>query len=999
MLVDLPYRHAWFAALCLVPAVLRWWAGRALRAHLDDPLLPERLVAQRRRNQQVLGFVLAGSVVVGTFDDLIWAIPLLVITRAAAAYPLRRALYDERWSLAGYLVWMGRLLLGFVGFRLLVALVPLLVVAAGSFDWIAAIALGALLFFWHARSADWFRFILGTRPLDGGPLLARFEAMAAASTAPKPRFEVIHLHGGAIANAVALPSRRGSSVVYTDTLLRLLDADESAAITAHEIAHLEHFDAARLRVLNRIMSGLIAVAIGAPLLGRLVPGLPVLALETAWVAVYAFALAWTVRDHQRNETASDLRAIALCGDPEALVRALVKVYMFSRVPRRWDTQMEHAATHPSLARRIRAIRAAAAASDPASSSAAAPSSASTPSAAPSTSDTLRSADGRVVVTIADALHWQEAEGVLHVLPYAQLTELRLDVRDRAATRLVAVERGGRRWEAALDAADAARAQTILDRVDGRLAEPPPRTLAIPWLQAAGAIVAISAMWAGHFAVALVAIGASLRSAAAFFAAAGAAALGAAALVGREAIEGGAFAAAWPALLLLVFGVALLAGAWRKRHDDSGRLVNAGTAGLAALALLCVGAIAMRGGDVVRLYQASAALPAAAVLPLALAGALAMRPRRAWRIAAVPVCLVGLMIGIAGSGSFLHAFGRDPFLVDAPLLPVQTLTGSPVADVTLPGILSGLRLSPGGTRIALMKYTAGPRPVMRFSVGAPGSGFTSIAATDLLFLDDDRVLAMTVDGVRARLQELRVGSDSAAWEQSIENLAGPRLAYRRGSNRWVVTGMDDEGRLVSVEGIVGGGSLTRREWNLMDRDEVTEAWAIEGDTALRAQRGFGFDPRGGGALALTLMAMLDGLETRLTRITPAGRTDVAVSRLETFCTDHAFNGERLVCMAYDGARTHVFAFAPAADTPDAIGSLAGHFLASMPTREGWVSGWTTTGLGAVNLPGYVALDLVSRRLVAVPGELRAEEVTAAGDVAAIVTHDTSSTRVRLYALAR
>jgi hypothetical protein len=186
---------------------------------------------------------------------------------------------------------------------------------------------------------------------------------------------------------------------------------------------------------------------------------------------------------------------------------------------------------------------------------------------------------------------------------------------------------------------------------------------------------------------------------------------------------------------------------------------------------------------------------------------------------------------------------------------------------------------------------------------------------------------------------------------------------------------------------------------MDREQFTEAWVVDGDTALRAQRTFGFDPRLGGALAMTFAAMLNPLETRLTRITSSGSADVAVSRLETTCTDRAFDGDRLVCMAYDGARTHVLAMQPAAEAPQPIGSLAGRFLVSRPTREGWISGWTMTSAGALNLSTQVAVDLESRRVVAVPDGIRAEEITAAGGFAAVLTRDAASTRVRLYALDR
>jgi len=105
------------------------------------------------------------------------------------------------------------------------------------------------------------------------------------------------------------------------------------------------------------------------------------------------------------------------------------------------------------------------------------------------------------------------------------------------------------------------------------------------------------------------------------------------------------------------------------------------------------------------------------------------------------------------------------------------------------------------------------------------------------------------------------------------------------------------------------------------------------------------------------------------------------------------------MAYDGARTHVLTFAPVEAAAQPIGSVSGRFLTSRPTREGWLSGWATTGTGAVSMPAQVAIDLASRRLVAFPRELRAEEVTVAGHIAAMLTHEASSTRVRLYTLDR
>src|SRR5215471_17087004 len=160
MLFDPHYGRAALVILCLVPAAVSWWSARSLLALRDDPMLPERMLAHRRRNRAVLWLAIVGSLLPGAFENLIWTLPLTIVARAAAVFPLRRALYDERWSFAGYMACMLRLLAAFLGFRLLLAAAPLLAGAAGSFDWIAAIAIGALLFCWHARSTESLRVIL-----------------------------------------------------------------------------------------------------------------------------------------------------------------------------------------------------------------------------------------------------------------------------------------------------------------------------------------------------------------------------------------------------------------------------------------------------------------------------------------------------------------------------------------------------------------------------------------------------------------------------------------------------------------------------------------------------------------------------------------------------------------------------------------------------------------------------------------------------------------------
>src|SRR5690349_23417799 len=90
------------ACVAAVPGCVVWWRGRALSHATDDPLLPERLIASRRPALLALAF--AGAVLVVSWPrHLYWSIPFMLVVRAAAAYPLRRRLFDERWSLPAYL--------------------------------------------------------------------------------------------------------------------------------------------------------------------------------------------------------------------------------------------------------------------------------------------------------------------------------------------------------------------------------------------------------------------------------------------------------------------------------------------------------------------------------------------------------------------------------------------------------------------------------------------------------------------------------------------------------------------------------------------------------------------------------------------------------------------------------------------------------------------------------------------------------------------------------
>src|SRR5262245_49209752 len=147
----------WLAVLvALAPGLFHWWSARPLQRAIDDPVLPERLLNLQRRSSAILIsaimvlLVLAGMAGPdrGGFVNLVWSVPLLVMAHQASAYPLRRVLYDETWSLPTYLWFTVRTLIALPGFWLLLAALPFIAGLAGRLDWFAAAAIGAVLLAW-----------------------------------------------------------------------------------------------------------------------------------------------------------------------------------------------------------------------------------------------------------------------------------------------------------------------------------------------------------------------------------------------------------------------------------------------------------------------------------------------------------------------------------------------------------------------------------------------------------------------------------------------------------------------------------------------------------------------------------------------------------------------------------------------------------------------------------------------------------------------------------
>ena len=962
------------AAIALVPALVVHIRGRKIVRFADDPALPERLHAGR---QVMTGWFAAtiATLLVLTGSAAIWAMPLAAIAYLAAGLPLRRVLYNETWSLASYLSFTIRFFIAGWSFWLLVCALPALAFWAGERAWIVAVAAGTGLILLGSHQTEVIRWLIGARPVADEALRARFDRLVAGTGLTAPHLEVIDLKGGSLANAFAAPSLRRGTVLVTQPLLERLDADETEAICAHELAHLEYYNPKRLRQMRLASRSLVAGgALLTPLLQLLMPSAGWMACA-AWPVVVVVAMAIMVQDRQKHETASDLRAIALTGNPEALVRALVKLHAMARIPRRWDADLERHHSHPSLKRRIQDIRAAAG----------------TPPAALGTAAVFESTDGAARVVFGDDdLEWIEGTSASYRVRYDRLGELRVAVARTGETSLLAVDRTGHRWQMPMRLEDVPRIQAVLDIVDSRVKVSAPAWTLQPVLtRAATLAVCIVSLNAGLLGVALVLALTLTRSEAPLLGAAGLAAMAGAFLTRRDpgpmyGLMPDGFAAAFVAILL-VGGALLLWLAYARRGDEvpprAWQLV-----GLVAAAALMSWLLPIMGHgfDAVGLHQAARGWPSTVLLPLALAGALLWSPRKALRVVAAVAVVASLLAGVVGSQAFLDRFGGDLFLKPATPLKVRTLD-RPIHEFSVSFAIGGLQLSPGGHSIAALTRRENGRATIH--IGRAGETLTPIDADGALFVDDERAIVWTVDGSRTELREVLVAApETTSWQLRVTNLSAPVMSLDAKSKRWRLTSRVGVNVVEAREGVIGTEQVAGYRWNVPEGHSalfMPIAWSGDRVLAVEPRPDLTFpatDP-----LGAFVFVLASGPQWRSTiwTVGPDGARDLGTSRLEVECHPLPLAG-RGACQIFDASRTRFFTMDAAAGGITAVASLPGRFLVGDEPQGSWITGWYQSS------PVAVRLDPVDAIRIAGPGDARPHILVASDRAAAGVWYQPRST---------
>jgi Zn-dependent protease with chaperone function len=810
--------------------------------------------------------------------------------------------------LPAQLAWQLRALTGTVGYWWLVSLAPIGLLAFDA-PLAVSIAAGALLLAWNHFYGDLVLAALGATPLRRADLDAAFEPVLARVRVPPPRILRAGPRGARIANAFALSSPRGDVVLFFDTLLEHATPAEAAGVLAHELGHLEDFATRRAQLYAH---GAL-LALGVPVITLIVqatPWLPGGWVAGGWTFLALGSLVARVIRSQHRETESDRRAVELCGDGEALVRALLLLHSLGLVPRRVDPETEQHATHPSLARRIRAIR----------------------QAAGVPPDVLQpraiagAESGRVIVfererlafvTVPAATPLDDPAGVLasavhlDAIAYADLGELRLepDRRSKGAV-VVAADRAKARRRFAVAEPDVPVVQAMLDLADQRMTPAPPTPVdpaSFGRLLATMVLLMLLASGAG-WPTAIVALAAIAVPTPAILAATAVAALVSAVLPGHHP-------STLQVTVLLLGGLGCGGVAWMRasalrdqpRPSYATALLVLQLVALAYAALwpsLWIGVLGRT--DLESLQVAARAWSPAAAGWMALGTLLLFLPRRTVRAAGAAAIAVGVAVFAVASDPLRDRLAPDPLIAAAPSLEADAL-GTAARQLVLDGTFVALTLSPDARHV-LLADPATDEPAGARHVVAGFDGWRRIVVADQVrFADADTLLALRHDGDVPILTAEGIRDGAARWTLPLPGApAGTldadasgrwRLAWDPASAHEAQTG---DG---TIEGRIGDRAIARippPSAPLGRGAVITSLRTAASGAGVAVRRHF----RSGSSRFAWVMSGL-AWSSEIARSTGAVLTPLVRTRLDLHCFGPSLASGTATCLAGTGDETFVW----------------------------------------------------------------------------------------------
>ena len=976
--------------LALLPAALNLWWTRQLPVGGDDTALPERHMALAQRVSAAAMSCALGIGIVAGWQAL-WIVPVEAVALVSSKHHTRQRLFGETWSLHSYLKWRLRMFGGVWAYWVCLALTPAMIAhTPSSLRWWAAAVSVVVLLAWNHWYTRVVLFVLGATRLARADLDERFQQVFRSARVAAPEVWRVGCKGGTLMNALALPSLTGNGVLFFDLLLERLSVEEISAILAHEVAHLEHYTP-RLRRLSLIGVATIVVfvligAMGDRIWGELPSWLPVIS-----IAAVIAGLALRAQRMQPKETEADLRAVDLCGNAEALISGLTHVYTVNHIPRRWSTQTEERATHPSLARRIADIRRHAEAPDP----------------LPSTQRLVIASpeQGRWTIIEHDRITflWNVAAATgantdivdrakrLERLALSELSELRMAVDRGGALALTAVDRHARRWSMPLNEADAARVQAALDRVDHLIvASRPARGRSVGFGRRWVAIMALMiATTFGMFAAVIVPALLVLRRPSYRLLIALSMAL-----VGTAI----AIAANGDLLYTEMLVLAMLSGfaLWEARGLDRNESVDGRSAWRLieplAFTLPLVTGIALFVIDTRDLYDLHVAIrdqPWVPASAMALSAFLWFSPGRMNRRTSSIAAVIAAAALSVSSPWFLRGVVGDDLVASMPLFEEKTSAMTMVDDRTVDGRFSSISLASNGHTFLLSAMpdddddetedeTFNPR---RYLVGTADGWSRAFDASQAVLVDAHRLLVLerTTEGSRLHVEDVRTGA--IAWTLPLRSKNVLQIQAAE-DGRW--RAVTRRGRQVTrIDGRIDSADTRETVWTITPRDGYADSRVGEGPIALGTVNTWR-EPLLFGALGDWHTT------TRFVRLSGDEQNEIASSRLRVDCPVAPIGATAIACVGFDGRWSKIWTFDVSTGQMSAVGER----------RRGlWsIHQVTPTLIAARDGIRSVMIDLDSRTsttLIQPRAGCSFGDVAIAGPAVAVACEGPRNTRVTLY----
>jgi len=327
-------------ALTLIPMIL----GRAGRADLNRSvfLLGTMLwlcAALRLQAGDPIRVVLSGTPLANLAAVLVeYCSPLLCVAVGAALGNRKRA-DRSRGQIFADVIWGYGMFL----FPLTIVFAAIPSIAGedmiGATAWLVAAPVSCIVCRWRIRTNSGS----SVRQLSGGELKERVSELAAKAGSRDVRVYISSSTRSQVFNAFAMPM---SGILLTAPLVQSLTKLEVDAVAAHELSHLRH---ARLNPWAALAAG--AVLFQMPL-AELFPGAAGLSVSLLGPSMMFFLSLYGAR---RREFAADAGAVALIGDPRALISGLARITRNNSRPLDSHPVAEWFSTHPSTRKRIRAL--------------------------------------------------------------------------------------------------------------------------------------------------------------------------------------------------------------------------------------------------------------------------------------------------------------------------------------------------------------------------------------------------------------------------------------------------------------------------------------------------------------------------------------------------------------------------------------------------------------------------------------------------------------------